>query len=117
MPKSRRLQRKVLWSRWSCRSTAPDEYTDLAIQSAVNQSYRNLEIIVVDDGSGGDAAERLDKWAAADPRIKVVLNPENSGAYTSRNIGYSKALRRIPDNFRRGRLATSAEDRTAGPCR
>lgn len=69
----------------------PDEYTDLAIQSAVNQSYRNLEIIIVDDGSGGDAAERLNKWAAADKRIKVVLNPENSGAYTSRNIGYSTA--------------------------
>ena len=69
----------------------PDEYTDLAIQSAVNQSYRNLEIIVVDDGSGGDAAVRLNKWPAVDGRIKVVLNESNAGAYTSRNIGYSMA--------------------------
>ena len=48
----------------------PDEYTDLAIQSAINQSYRNIEIIIVDDGSGGDAAERLNKWAAEDAASK-----------------------------------------------
>ncbi len=60
-------------------------------QSAINQSYQNIEIIIVDDGSGGDAADRLNKWAAEDSRIKVVLNEQNSGAYTSRNIGYSMA--------------------------
>jgi glycosyltransferase involved in cell wall biosynthesis len=69
----------------------PDEYTDLAIQSALNQSYRNLEIIIVDDGSGADAAERLNKWQGRDARVKVVLNEPNAGAYTSRNIGYSMA--------------------------
>lgn len=69
----------------------PDEYTDLAIQSALNQSYRNIEIIIVDDGSGGDAAERLNKWLALDRRVQVVINEPNAGAYTSRNIGYSKA--------------------------
>lgn len=69
----------------------PDEYTDLAIQSALNQSYRNLEIIIVDDGSGGDADQRLNKWLSVDGRIKVVLNEPNAGAYTSRNIGYSMA--------------------------
>ncbi|WP_081801736.1 glycosyltransferase family 2 protein [Arthrobacter sp. 9MFCol3.1] len=69
----------------------PDEYTDLAIQSAINQSYRNIEIIIVDDGSVGGAADRLNKWAAEDRRIKVVLNGQNSGAYSSRNVGYSMA--------------------------
>jgi glycosyltransferase involved in cell wall biosynthesis len=69
----------------------PDEFTDLAIQSAINQSYRNLEIIIVDDGSGGDAAQRLNKWLSVDARIKVVLNESNAGAYTSRNMGYSMA--------------------------
>lgn len=69
----------------------PDEYTDLAIQSALDQSYRNIEIIIVDDGSGGDAAERLNKWLTVDARIKVVLNEPNAGAYTSRNIGYTMA--------------------------
>lgn len=69
----------------------PDEFTDLAIRSAIDQSYRNIEIIIVDDGSGGDAADRLNRWAAEDSRIKLVLNEQNSGAYTSRNIGYSMA--------------------------
>lgn len=69
----------------------PDDYTDLAVQSALNQSYRNIEIIIVDDGSGGDAAERLNKWLAVDSRVKVVLNEPNAGAYTSRNIGYTMA--------------------------
>lgn len=69
----------------------PDDYTDLAIHSAISQSYRNIEIIIVDDGSGGDAAERLNKWLAVDGRIKVVLNERNAGAYTSRNMGYSLA--------------------------
>ena len=69
----------------------PDEFTDLAIGSAINQSYQNVEIIIVDDGSGSEAAERLNKWAAEDSRIKIVLNQQNSGAYTSRNMGYSMA--------------------------
>jgi hypothetical protein len=69
----------------------PDNYTDLAIQSALNQTYQNIEIIIVDDGSGGDAAERLDKWAARDSRVRVVYNESNAGAYTSRNVGYSMA--------------------------
>jgi hypothetical protein len=69
----------------------PDDFTDLAIKSAIKQSYRNIEIIIVDDGSGGDAAERLNKWLAVDARIKVVLNEPNAGAYTSRNIGYTMA--------------------------
>jgi glycosyltransferase involved in cell wall biosynthesis len=69
----------------------PDAFTDLAIESAINQSYHNIEIIVVDDGSGEEYTDRLAKWQQADPRVKVVLNKPNSGAYTSRNIGYSMA--------------------------
>lgn len=69
----------------------PDAFTDLAIQSAINQSYRNIEVIIVDDGSGEPYTDRLAKWQQADPRVKVVLNTPNSGAYTSRNIGYSMA--------------------------
>lgn len=69
----------------------PDAYTDLAIQSALNQTYRNIEIIIVDDGSGGDVNNRLKKWLEKDPRVQVVLNEHNAGAYTSRNVGYSMA--------------------------
>lgn len=69
----------------------PDAFTDLAIESALAQSYRNIEVIIVDDGSGDAFANRLEKWELADPRVKVVRNTPNSGAYTSRNIGYSMA--------------------------
>jgi glycosyltransferase involved in cell wall biosynthesis len=69
----------------------PDEYTDLAIRSALSQSYRNIEVIIVDDGSGTDTADRLPRWSQEDSRVRVVLADQNSGAYTSRNIGYSMA--------------------------
>lgn len=69
----------------------PDAFTDLAVQSALAQSYRNLEIIIVDDGSGDAYEGLLSQWEEADPRVKVVRNAPNSGAYTSRNIGYSLA--------------------------
>lgn len=69
----------------------PDEYTDLAVRSALAQSYANLEIIIVDDGSGEDYAARLDTWEGIDPRVKVIRNTPNSGAYTSRNLGYMRA--------------------------
>lgn len=69
----------------------PDASTDLAIESALAQSYRNIEVIIVDDGSGDAFTDRLGKWKLADPRVKVVRNKPNSGAYTSRNIGYSLA--------------------------
>ena len=69
----------------------PDAFTDLAIKSALAQSYRNIEVIIVDDGSGDAFAHRLEKWGLADPRVRVVRNTPNSGAYTSRNIGYSMA--------------------------
>ncbi|NKX55359.1 glycosyltransferase family 2 protein [Arthrobacter mobilis] len=69
----------------------PDEYTDLAVRSALNQTYRNIEVIIVDDGSGEEYWPLLQRWAGADPRITVVANPVNSGAYTSRNMAFERA--------------------------
>ena len=95
----------------------PDAYTDLAIGSAINQSYRNIEIIIVDDGSGGDAAERLNAWAAVDSRITVVINPRNSGSLHFPQHRLLTGHGRVHDDFRRRRLAASAKDRTPGPDR
>ena len=63
----------------------------MAIQSAVDQSYENIEILVIDDGSGPDFSSRLLKWEQLDSRIVVTLNEQNSGAYTSRNLGFKAA--------------------------
>lgn len=77
----------------------PDDSTDLAIESLLRQSWRNLEVIVIDDSSpthdrGGvptDYRERLQRWADHDDRVRLVLCEENRGAYAVRNDGYDLA--------------------------
>jgi glycosyltransferase involved in cell wall biosynthesis len=59
-----------------------------AVQSALDQSHGNIEVVVVDDGSTDDPASVLD--SAADPRIRYVRQP-NSGACAARNHGIDVA--------------------------
>lgn len=63
-----------------------EAYLDPCVESIVNQTYRNLEIILVDDGSPDRCPEMCDAWAAKDSRIKVV-HKENGGASDARNAG------------------------------
>ena len=56
-----------------------------AISSALAQTYRNLEIIVVDDASTDDLAVTLSKLA--DPRLRCMSHPRNRGAAAARNTG------------------------------
>ncbi len=65
-------------------------YLDRAIISLINQTYQNLEIILVDDGSTDCCAEICDRYAAQDKRIKVI-HKENGGLFTSRNVGIENA--------------------------
>jgi glycosyltransferase involved in cell wall biosynthesis len=69
----------------------PDEYTELAVRSALEQTYRNIEVIIVDDGSGEEYQPQLTRWSNLDSRVTVVSNPVNSGAYTSRNMAFQRA--------------------------
>ena len=52
-----------------------EEYLDRCISSIACQTYRNLEIILVDDGSPDRCPELCDQWAQKDERIKVVHKP------------------------------------------
>ncbi len=61
------------------------------IQSLLDQTESDIEIIVVNDKSDDGTKEFLDTWAISDPRVKVVHNPENLGAGKSRNIGTALA--------------------------
>lgn len=61
-------------------------YLDTCVQSLVNQTYQNLEIILVDDGSPDRSGELCDNWAKKDPRI-LVIHKENSGPSDARNAG------------------------------
>ena len=63
-----------------------EKYIDKCINSVLNQSYRNLEIILVDDGSPDRCGEICDNYAKNDARIKVI-HKENGGLSDARNKG------------------------------
>ena len=66
------------------------EYLERSIGSVRNQTYKNLEIITVDDGSKDDSLKLLESFASADSRIKVIRK-ENGGSSTARNAGLREA--------------------------
>lgn len=67
-----------------------EKYLNRCIKSVVNQSYRNLEIILVDDGSPDQCPQLCEEWAKKDNRIKVV-HKENAGLGMARNTGIENA--------------------------
>lgn len=67
-----------------------EKYLDRCMKSVVNQTYGNLEIILVDDGSPDNTGKMCDNWAARDSRIKVV-HKKNGGLGFARNSGIEVA--------------------------
>lgn len=67
-----------------------EAYLDRCVESIVNQTYRNLEIILVDDGSPDNCPAMCDAWAKKDSRIKVIHKP-NGGLSDARNAGMAIA--------------------------
>ncbi|MCR4791488.1 MAG: glycosyltransferase [Lachnospiraceae bacterium] len=63
-----------------------ERYLDDCINSIVNQSYKNTEIILIDDGSTDESGKICDKWKETDPRI-VVIHKDNEGLSAARNTG------------------------------
>lgn len=63
-------------------------YIESALASALAQSYEDFEVLVVDDGSTDDTAERV--GACSDPRV-VYLHQENQGPAAARNLGIGAA--------------------------
>lgn len=58
-----------------------------ALQSALNQTYRDFEIIVVDDGSTDNTAEIIGKYVEKDSRVRYIKHDANKGAAASWNTG------------------------------
>ncbi|WP_431243043.1 glycosyltransferase [Flavobacterium sp. P21] len=60
------------------------QYIEQAIDSALNQTYKNIEVIVVDDGSNSKTKEILKQH---EPKIAKLITQENQGQSTARNVG------------------------------
>lgn len=63
-----------------------EPYLDKCITSIVQQTYSDLEIILVDDGSPDNCPAMCDRWAEKDARIRVI-HKENGGLSSARNAG------------------------------
>lgn len=67
-----------------------EQYLDRCLDSVTHQSYDNLEIILIDDGSTDNTGELCDKWSKQDSRIKVI-HKNNEGLGLARNSGLKVA--------------------------
>ncbi|MFI3165683.1 MAG: glycosyltransferase family 2 protein [Bacillota bacterium] len=67
-----------------------EEYLGRCINSLVNQTYENIEVILIDDGSPDNCGEMCDKWAQKDARI-IVVHKKNGGLSDTRNVGIDVA--------------------------
>lgn len=67
-----------------------EEYLDECVKSILNQTYKNLEIILIDDGSPDNCPKMCDEYAKIDNRVKVI-HKENGGQSSARNIGIDVA--------------------------
>lgn len=66
-----------------------ESYLDRCIQSVLQQTYKQWELILIDDGSPDKSGEICDDWAKKDNRIRV-FHKENGGVSSARNIGLNQ---------------------------
>ena len=67
-----------------------EQYLDRCLTSIVGQTYRNIEIVLVDDGSLDNCPKMCDEWAKKDSRIRVI-HKKNEGLGMARNTGIDNA--------------------------
>lgn len=63
-----------------------EETIDFCIKSIINQTYKNLEILLIDDGSTDASGKICDEYSKKDKRIKVI-HKQNEGVSATRNLG------------------------------
>lgn len=67
-----------------------ERYLDKSINSILNQTYKNFELIIINDGSTDNSFQICNRFEKADKRIKVI-DIENNGVSNARNIGLKEA--------------------------
>ena len=80
-----------------------EAYLNRCVNSILTQSYRDIQLILVDDGSTDKSSSLCDEWAAKDSRV-VVIHKENGGVSSARNTGLEVASGKYltfvdPDDF------------------
>lgn len=68
-----------------------EDYLDRCVQSILAQTYKDFELILIDDGSPDNCGAMCDRWAKADSRI-TVIHQENGGLSAARNAGLDWAF-------------------------
>ena len=68
-----------------------EKYIEICIRSVLQQTYTNLELILVDDGSTDGSGKVCDQYADRDTRVKVI-HKENGGVSSARNWGIENAV-------------------------
>lgn len=76
----------VIMPTWNVEKTV-----SYAVRSILNQSWQNLELLIVDDASEDQTWSILEKFAANDSRIRIFRNALNMGPYVSKNVAVSQA--------------------------
>jgi len=68
-----------------------EQYLEKCLDSIINQTYKNLEIICVNDCSPDNSSKILDEYSSRDKRIKIVNREKNGGLSAARNTGLDNA--------------------------
>lgn len=68
-----------------------EQYISQTINSILNQSYDNWELIIIDDVSSDNSLQVVEKYCAQDTRIRFILLEKNSGPAVARNTGIREA--------------------------
>lgn len=66
-----------------------EEFIKRGVDSILNQTLREIEVILIDDGSPDNCGRICDEYASADPRVKVVHQP-NQGVAAARQVGFEQ---------------------------
>ncbi len=69
----------------------PDDGLRTAVRSLIGQTWTQLELLVIDDGSPSEYRSLLEDVAGLDPRIRLLHLEENQGTYHARNVGLDQA--------------------------
>ncbi len=68
-----------------------EKYLKIAVESAINQTYKNIEILLIDDGSTDDSGKICDEFQKKDERV-IVFHTTNGGLSIARNVGLDNAI-------------------------